>query len=297
MREIEAKFIIRRPEQVAEALRVLSANGFSVKDCGTKIHVDRYFDTEDWSILAAAWACRVRRRNGEAKLTLKSLHGPDGSVFVREEISQPVPDEDAELSFSLPLGQVRDELTGIVGNMPVAELFRVTSERTVYEIARTGPEPVQIEIDLDRSRIEAEKRTVKATGILDFTELELELVSGDTADLDTIATLLRDEAGLMAAKYSKFERGLQAAGLEIDSILEQPQATTLVADDPVLTLLYQYLAEQTQIIRRQYPRALEGIDPEGVHKMRVASRRLRTILKAFRDVLGDAVVAHFNAEL
>jgi CHAD domain-containing protein len=31
--------------------------------------------------------------------------------------------------------------------------------------------------------------------------------------------------------------------------------------------------------------------------MRVASRRLRTILKAFRDVLGDAVVAHFNAEL
>jgi len=297
MREIEAKFIIRRPEQVAEALRVLSANGFSVKDCGTKIHVDRYFDTEDWSILAAAWACRVRRRNGEAKLTLKSLHGPDGSVFVREEISQPVPDEDAELSFSLPLGQVRDELTGIVGNMPVAELFRVTSERTVYEIARTGPEPVQIEIDLDRSRIEAEKRTVKATGILDFTELELELVSGDTADLDTIATLLRDEAGLMAAKYSKFERGLQAAGLEIDSILEQPQATTLVADDPVLTLLYQYLAEQTQIIRRQHPRALEGIDPEGVHKMRVASRRLRTILKAFRDVLGDAVVAHFNAEL
>jgi inorganic triphosphatase YgiF len=297
MREIEAKFIIRRPEQVAKALRVLSANGFSVKDCGTKLHVDRYFDTEDWSILAAAWACRIRRRNGEAKLTLKSLHGPDGSVFVREEISQPIPDEDPELSFSLPLGHVRDELAGNVGNMPVAELFRVTSERTVYEIARTGPEPVQIELDLDRSRIEAEKRTEKAAGILNFTELELELVSGDTADIDTISTLLRDEAGLLPAKYSKFERGLQAAGLEIDSILEQPQATTLVEDDPVLTLVYQYLAEQSQIIRRQHPRALEGIDPEGVHKMRVASRRLRTILKAFRDVLGDAVVAHFNAEL
>ena len=42
---------------------------------------------------------------------------------------------------------------------------------------------------------------------------------------------------------------------------------------------------------------MEGIDPEGVHKMRVASRRLRTILKAFRGILGDAVVAHFNTEL
>ena len=128
MREIEAKFIIRRPGQVDDVLRVLSAKGFSVRDRGTATHVDRYFDTEDWSILAAAWACRVRRRNGEAKLTLKSLHGPDGHVFAREEISQPIPDEDAGLSFSLPLGHVRDELAGIVGNTPVAELFRVTSE-------------------------------------------------------------------------------------------------------------------------------------------------------------------------
>ena len=74
MTEIEAKFIIRRPEQVDDVLRVLADNGFSAEERGSATHVDCYFDTEDWSILAANWACRVRRRNGERKLTLKSLH-------------------------------------------------------------------------------------------------------------------------------------------------------------------------------------------------------------------------------
>ena len=115
MTEIEAKFIVRRPEQVGEALRVLSANGYAVEDHGTAIHADGYFDTEDWSILAAGWACRVRRRDGEAKLTIKSLHGPDGSVFVREEISHALPDEDAQPS-NLPPGPVLDRLGSIAGN-------------------------------------------------------------------------------------------------------------------------------------------------------------------------------------
>ena len=297
MTEIEAKFIIRRPEQVDDVLRVLADNGFSAEERGSATHVDCYFDTEDWSILAANWACRVRRRNGERKLTLKSLHGPDGHVFAREEISQPATSDRDEPPFSLPPGPVRERLGNKIADKPVVELFRVTSERTVYAVTGAGLRPVEVELDLDRSRIDAEKKTEKATGILEFSELELELVSGEIADLDAIATLLRDNAGLMPANFSKFERGLQAAGLEIDSLIENPRAMTLVEDDPVLSLLYQYLAEQLQIIQRQHPRALEGIDPEGVHQMRVASRRMRAILKAFRSILGDEAVLRFNAEL
>jgi triphosphatase len=297
MAEIEAKFIIRRPEQVAAVLRALSANRFSVEDHGMTAHVDRYFDTEDWSILAAGWACRVRRRNGGATLTLKSLQGPDRNIFIREEVSQSITDEDAELSLSLPPGPVRDRLVEFIDDKPVMELFRLASERTVYVIASAGLQGVQVELDLDRSRIEAEKRTEKATGVLEFTELELELLSGELSDLESIASLLRDGAGLMQAKFSKFERGLQAAGLEMDLLTEKPRATSLTEDDPALALLYQYVSDQLQIIQRHHPRALEGIDPEGVHQMRVASRRLRAILKAFRGILGDEVVVRFNGEL
>lgn len=297
MTEIEAKFIIRRPEQVDGVMRAFSAAGFDIAERGTATHVDRYVDTEDWAILRAGWACRIRRRGDDAVVTLKSLQGPDGSVFAREEISQPLPAETGGQALALPPGPVQARLAAIVDNSPFAELFLVTSERTVYEAARSGIDTPRIELDLDRTRIDAEKRTEKATGVLEFTELELELLSGTAAQLESVAAMLRDDAGLMPAKYSKYERGLQAAGLEIDALLEPPPTVSLGEDEPVLTLLYQYLAEQLQIVRRQHPRALEGIDPEGVHQMRVASRRLRAILKAFREFLGEATVAHFNAEL
>lgn len=297
MTEIEAKFIIRRPAQVDAALRVLAAGGFAIAPQGESTHIDRYYDTADWSLLAAGWACRIRRRHGHEKVTLKSLHGADRNVHVRSEISQDYDGIDSKAPLSLAAGPVREELDGILGDRPVVQLFCVTTRRTVFELERPGPRPMRIELDLDECRIEAEKATEKATGVLQFTELELESRSGNAADLESVAALLCDEAHLVPAHYSKFERGLQAAGLELDALLGKSQAAAIGEDDPVLTLLFRYFQQQLEIIRRQHPRALEGIDPEGVHQMRVATRRTRAIMKTFREMLGDATVARFNAEL
>lgn len=297
MTEIEAKFIIRRPEQIDAALRVLAAGGFGISPQGESTHIDRYYDTANWSLLAAGWACRIRRRHGHEKVTLKSLHGADRNVHVRSEISQDCDGSDSKVPLSLAAGPVREKLDGILGDRPVAQLFCVTTRRTVFELERPGPRPMHIELDLDECRIDAEKNTEKATGVLQFTELELESRSGTAADLESVAALLCDEAGLVPAHCSKFERGLQAAGLEMDALLGKSQVAAIGEDDPVLTLLFRYFQQQLEIIRRQHPRALEGIDPEGVHQMRVATRRTRAIMKAFKEMLGDATVARFNAEL
>ena len=40
MTEIEAKFIIRRPEQLQKALRVLAAHGYTISEHGASQHVD-----------------------------------------------------------------------------------------------------------------------------------------------------------------------------------------------------------------------------------------------------------------
>lgn len=297
MHEIEAKFIIRRPEQVDKALGALAANGFTVSPQGAEEHADVYYDTPDWSVLAAGWACRVRRRPGRGEVTLKSLDDADAAVLVRSEISQALTGHHQPGPLSLPDGPVREKLEGILGDKPLVELFRVSARRTVYDLEKTGAKSLRIEVDVDECRIEAERATEKATGILEFTELELESKSGSAADLESVAGLLHEEAGLTRGRFSKFERGLQAAGLEIDALLAPPQAATISEDDPVLELLYHYLAEQFGVIRRQHPRALEGVDPEGVHQMRVAMRRTRAVMKAFRDMLGDDVVAGFNTEL
>jgi triphosphatase len=297
MHEIEAKFIIRRPGQVDEALRVLATNGFVISPRGVVEHADTYFDTEDWSVLAAGWACRVRRHRDREKVTLKSLDDADAAVMVRAEISQPIEGQREHAPLSIPDGPARQRLDGMVGDKPLVELFRVSTRRSVYELERTAGNPLRLELDVDECRIEAETTTEKATGVLEFMELELESRTGSAADLESVAALLHDEAGITRARFSKFERGLQAAGLEIDELLALPGTAAITEDDPVLTLLYHYLGEQFGVIRRQHPRALEGVDPEGVHQMRVAMRRTRAVMKAFREVLGDDVVMRFNAEL
>ena len=297
MTEIEAKFIIRRPEQGDAALRVLAASGFAISPHGESTHIDRYYDTENWSLLAAGWACRIRRRHGHEKVTLKSLQAADRNVHVRSEISQDNERHESTAPLSLAAGPVREKLDVILGDRPVVQLFCVTTRRSVFELERPGPRPMHIELDLDECRIEAEKATAKATGVLVFTELELESRSGTAAELESVAALLCDDAGLMPAHYSKFERGLQAAGLEMDALLEKPQTQAIGEDEPVLALLFRYLQQQLEIMRRQHPRALEGIDPEGVHQMRVATRRTRAIMKTFKEMLGEATVARFNGEL
>jgi CHAD domain-containing protein len=301
MHEIEAKFIVRRPEQIDRALRVLEANGFAVSPRGVTEHADIYYDTADWSVLVAGWACRVRRHRGHGKVTLKSLDDADAAVLVRSEISQALKGQHAPAPRCLPEGPVREKLEGMLGDKPLVELFRVSARRTVYDLeksgAKPGAKPLCLELDVDECRIEAEKTTEKATGVLEFTELELESRTGNAADLESVAALLHDEAGILHARFSKFERGLQAAGLEIDELLAPPRTAAIAEDDPVLALLYHYLGEQFGVIRRQHPRALEGVDPEGVHQMRVAMRRTRAVMKAFRELLGDEVVKAFNAEL
>ena len=110
MHEIEAKFIIRRPEQVDAALRVLAANGFAISPRGVAEHADTYYDTTDWSVLAAGWACRVRRHHGHDKVTLKSLDGADAAVLVRSEISQAIEPHHGHAPLSLAKGPVREKL-------------------------------------------------------------------------------------------------------------------------------------------------------------------------------------------
>jgi triphosphatase len=58
------------------------------------------------------------------------------------------------------------------------------------------------------------------------------------------------------------------------------------------------LHEQYQKLRRAEPAAREGNDPEGVHQMRVATRRLRAMLKVLEETVYDpAVTAKLRRQL
>ena len=128
-------------------------------------------------------------------------------------------------------------------------------------------------------------------------ELELELESGDAKAVGKLATALFDKLGLTPAQFSKFDRGILAAGLSARPTAEKPHKPAITETDPFLDLVYMYFDRQLNRMKKFQPIAWEGLDPEGVHKMRVAIRRFRTILKAYRDLLGKQAVKPINKEL
>ncbi len=293
--EIEAKFLIREPDQFDEVLATLDRLGYSISEGETATHTDRYFDTADWRILRAGWAYRCRKHGGRQKLTLKSVHAPDGAVFSREEIEQLLPGRPRKKKGKLPDGPVQQRIVRYAGDEPRQELFRIKSKRTVFDVRAPGANGARLELDFDRTRIKARKVRKKAPGQFRFMEMEFE--TGDAAVADALAGILVDRHGLIPSQLSKFERGIQAAGLRQPAADEAGTLDRPRPRQPIHDLIYHYLGQQLEALERQKPLAWEGLDPEGVHKMRVAIRRARTVLKEFRRALPVEERKHLNAEL
>lgn len=295
MPEIEAKFLVHRPEQVDQVLFALRETGYTVAENRPSTHVDVYYDTRDRAITKAGWAFRCRQGDGATTLALKSLAGQHGAVFVREEVEQVLPDGSTSIRRKLPPGPVQEELEHVVDGKPRHDLFSVTCRRSSFDIRVPDSESTRLELDLDRARIYARKPGSRETVQLAFTELELELMSGNTESLVELARVLREQVGLVPARLSKFERGEYLAGLS--DAHDETSEPRLRGNDPVIELLYRYLRRQLRELRRHEATAWEGLDPEGVHKMRVAIRRIRTMLRSFGDMLAAEAGEGLDAEL
>lgn len=326
MPEIEAKFLVQDPHQVGRLLTVLQELGYGVELYGNATIVDRYFDTPDWAIFRAGWGYRLRDSNGEQTLALKGLGLRDGAIQVREEIEQRLLVSHTPLR-AIPSGPVRDRLTGLVGNQQTRELFIVRNQRSLYRLtspadpsadnddkgnpdttgdqnertspfadrlARENPASTLIELALDQVHITGEKHARLAPGALTFSEVELELKRGPQEPLVQLAGLLTRKTELLPARLNKFQRGLQTTGLSAPT--GPAPAPRLGPTDPWIRLAYAHLALQARILALQQPRAWEGLEPEGVHQMRVAMRHIRAALRVFRAVLPQRTIVRLNAE-
>src|SRR5262245_48780335 len=72
------------------------------------------------------------------------------------------------------------------------------------------------------------------------------------------------------------------------------------AKDAVLVLVYRALDASFDALQRELPRVWEGDTVTGVHRMRMATRRTRAVLRTFRDILSrdsTASLAHEAAWL
>ena len=143
-----------------------------------------------------------------------------------------------------------------VGGVDVAE---VALDDTIIVVG-TGQRPMQ----LRRVEVEVQPEWLEA--------------------LEPIVRQLRASCGLQPATLSKFEAGLLAVGVVIPGPPDLG-STDVTPDVTMGELAYAVLRRQLAVLRAKEPGTRLGEDPEELHDMRVATRRLRAALDLFVEVL------------
>ena len=236
-----------------------------------------YYDTHDQRLRARGLAFRVRRHGRRYVQTLKS-NDTEGLVSYRGEWETPLPSSEPDLAV-LPVGAL-EILQGLVSPEELETQFTTRVKRRVRRIRlvdQKGRESL-IEAALDSGTIESQG------GRMPIAEIELELLEGSPDALYSLALELDKLAPLRIETRSKSALGYALASGQAPAW----HKATALALDPRSTVeeaFRQILRSCVQHWCANEAAALDGRDPEGVHQLRVAIRRLRSAFSVFGHLL------------
>jgi CHAD domain-containing protein len=197
--EIEAKLVVPDSATV-EALRALDSwAGYQLLPGAAVSIIDSYVDTSNRAILAAGFACRLRKKPDGVLVTLKGFGAPVEGIHRREEREISIPAVSAPASW--PDGPVKDEVIGMCAGKTLRPLCTIRQERFVREVM-AGERHVAIQ-SLDAVTVDAhgDQRG--------WWEVEIELLpQGSEADLSVMRDWAIVTYGLSLARTSKFETAM-----------------------------------------------------------------------------------------
>jgi inorganic triphosphatase YgiF len=264
--EIELKLRVQTAE--LPRLRALLNRRAGARARETRL-TSLYFDTPQLDLLQAAFALRVRRAGRRWVQTLKGGGVVQGGLHVREEqewpVVRPLPDL-TKLKLAAPSLPWRD-----IGDQLIP-LFTTEFRRSTWVIVHAHGE---IEVALDQGQVRAGQAHE------DILELELELKAGETSSLYALALELAAAIPLAPDPTSKAERGYRLfRGLPLAPA--KAQAAALRAEMSVEQAFIAIVWNCLDQMQRNQRGVDEESDPEFIHQMRVALRRMRSALSLFQ---------------
>jgi len=280
MREIELKLAVHgsfvMPDLTSDDLGIASAEELARLETRTT-----YYDTEDLRL--ARFGITLRHRTGEeggARWTLKL----------------PVPGEDLtahdEVSFRSPAGRVpegaRNLVTAFVRAAPLGAVAAIRTQRDRWLLRGTDGEELAEVVD-DVVSVYEGRRVLGR-----FRELEIEGRALDRAGLEGVSALLQ-EAGAMAAE--PIPKVVRALGSRATGAPDVPPDLPVAPSDPAGRAAQAAMAHGLHRLILHDPVTRIGSDAEGVHQMRVATRRMRSDLRTFGALLEKTWANPLRAEL
>lgn len=242
-----------------------------------------YYDTAE--LVLARWGITLRHRTGEGgrPWTLKLPGEGAGQELVRRELTFP------GAAGKVPAA-ARDLLRAYLRGRPLAPVAHLRTTRTVLALDDREGAPVAEVVD-DHVEVLRDDRPAG-----EFREVEVEL----RAEGAQAAKLLRSCTARLVRAGCRAEPPVPKAVRALGPAAQAPPEVVVVevgsqagTDDVIRRAIARSV---TQLLRHD-PGARLGDDPEAVHQLRVATRRLRSDLRTFAALLDEGWVDDLRAEL
>ncbi|MGQ9371924.1 CYTH and CHAD domain-containing protein [Azospirillum sp. A39] len=239
-----------------------------------------YYDTADRRLLERGVALRVRHEGDRHVQGLKTMDagqaGDSAAIAVRREWEWPLAGAEPDLRLL-----AEDGAAALVPEDARGDLRPIFETDVLRTAVLLRPDPLTVvEIAVDEGAVTAGHRCQA------ISEVELELKSGRVGRLFDLALELQRAVPVRIATESKAELGYRlVTGRRPGPAAEEP-----VALSPLATVgdAFRHIVRHAlrQLLANEAC-ALADADAEGVHRIRIALRRLRVALRLFRDVIAS----------
>jgi inorganic triphosphatase YgiF len=236
-----------------------------------------YYDTADRRLQRQGLSLRVRQRNRRYVQTVKRENPHPSPLLVRGEWEDPVADARPDLRAPNSAAHLPEELT----EAELRPVFATIVRRDTIGLALDGVTRIEAAVD------EGEIQTADSERSEPICEVELEHKFGNPAAIYEIGLSLLEVAPLRIEMRGKAERGfaLLESGERDQTALHSPP---VVLDPRMLVeaVLQEFGCASLAVVVANEPVALAG-GAEGLHQIRVAIRRLRSVLNITKRMLPD----------
>ncbi|GLH82421.1 inorganic triphosphatase [Bradyrhizobium sp. SSBR45G] len=279
--EIELKLLVD-PEELAgfTAAPIVTAHA---RNKGSRKHLKSvYYDTPKHTLWKNGFTLRVRQSGARFVQTVKAQHSDDPLKRGEWEASVASLEPDLALAAALLPEHLRDVLT----DAALQAVFTTDVHRHARLLDLPG---ATIEIAFDSGVIKAGEHSATVS------EIELELKSGSAAAIYEVALRLAEHGPLRPSIRAKSARGFDLAAGRAPGAEKprRPQLDPAVSLDESLAIV---LRGSLHHLLQAFPAAEDGRNPEGVHQLRVALRRLRAALHIMRPLGSSATLDGLEAD-
>src|SRR5574340_1004719 len=282
--ETELKLRIA-PQQLARLKRHPLLGKHQVTRPVTRRLYNIYFDTPRLELRESGMALRLRRAGRQWLQTLKGGGSVQAGLHRRDEWEIPV--SRAALDFSSPQTAEWEEHLPPRLRKKLQPVFVTDFSRTSRMLDWQG---AQIELCMDHGEVRTEQRSTP------ICELELELKSGEPAQLFELALALLEIVPLELEPVSKAEQGYRLLTGYADKPVKGVAPTlakTATLAEALQTLIWSCLLHLQGNLRG----AMSSDDAEYLHQMRVALRRLRVVLRMVEKFRADETLSALSGDI